>query len=65
MEIINFKEVVDELDMFQAIFGKVHGFGRWYLEKILEETGMQFTSTEFQDEYQTRGVQISLAAPKH
>ena len=39
--------------------------GWWYLKRISADSGMQFTSTEFQDEYQTRGVWITLAAPEH
>ena len=65
MKRINYEEVVDELYLFQDRFGKVHEFGWWYLERILAEVGMQFTPTEFQDEYQTRGVWLALAAPKH
>ena len=35
------------------------------MERILADAGTQFTSTEFQDEFQTCGVRIKLAAPEH
>ena len=35
---------MDNLDMFQAIFGKVDEFGWWYMERIQTESGTQFTS---------------------
>ena len=52
---------MDKLDMFQSIFEKIDGFGWWDLEEILADAGTQFTSTEFQDECQTRGVWLTLA----
>ena len=51
--------------MFQSIFGKIDQFGWWDLEIISADSGRQFTSTEFKDEYQTRGVRLTLAAPEH
>ena len=39
---------MDKLDMFQDRFGKIDGFGWWYLEIIQADAGAQFTSTEFQ-----------------
>ena len=55
-------EVMDKLDMFQYIFGKIDGFGWWDLEKIISYSGTQFTSTEFQEKCQTLGVYLKLAA---
>ena len=51
--------------MFQSIFGKIDEFGWWNLERISADAGMQFTSTEFKEECQTRGVRLTLAAPEH
>ena len=56
---------MDKLDIFQDIFGKVDEFDWRDLEIISEHVGTQFTSTEFQDECQTCGVQITLANPYH
>ena len=49
MERITTEEVMDRLDMFQDRFGKVDGFGWWYLEIISEDVGTQFTSKDFQE----------------
>ena len=65
MEKITTEEVMEELDMFQSIFGKIDEFGCWYLEIISADAGTQFTSTEFKDECQTCGVRLTLAAPEH
>ena len=51
--------------MFQSIFGKIDQFGWWDLERISADAGTQFTSTDFKDECQTRGVRLALAAPEH
>ena len=51
---------MDKLDMFQAGFGKLDKIGWWYLEIISADSGTMFTSTEFQDECQTRGVWLKL-----
>ena len=56
---------MDKLDMFQSRFSKIDQFGWWDLEKNSEDAGTQFTSTEFNDEYQTCGVCLMLAAPEH
>ena len=40
-------------------------FGWWDLEIISADTGTQFTSTEFKEEYQTRGVRLTLTATEH
>ena len=65
MEKINTEEGMDKLDMFQARFGKKYEFDWWDLEIISSDAGTQFTSTEFQDECQTRGVWLTLAAQDH
>ena len=56
---------MDELDMFQSRFGKIDEFGWWVLERISAEASMKFTSMAFQDECQTRSVNIKLASPEH
>ena len=56
---------MDKLDMFQSRFWKIDQFGWWDLEIISADAGTQFTSTEFKDECQTRGVSLMLAAPEH
>ena len=65
MENITTAEVLDKLDMFQSRFGKIDQFGWWYLERISADAGTQFTSTEFKEECQIRGVRLTLAALKH
>ena len=49
MEKITTEEVMDKLDIFQSRFGKIYQFGWWDLERISEDAGTQFTSTEFKD----------------
>ena len=51
--------------MFQSRFVKIDQFGWWDLEIISADAGTQFTSTEFKEEYQTRGIRLTLAAPEH
>ena len=65
MENITTAEFMDKLDMFQSRFRKIDQFGWWDLERISEDAGTQFTSTEFKEECQTRGVRLTLAAPEH
>ena len=65
MENITTAEVMDKLDMFQSRFGKIHQFGWWDSERISSDAGTQFTSTDFKEECQTRGVCLTLAAPEH
>ena len=65
MENIAPAEVMDKLDMFKSRFRKIDQFGWWGLERISVDAGTQFTSTEFKDECQTRGVRLTLAAPEH
>ena len=47
MEKIAREEVMDKLDMFQYIFGKIDEFGWWDLERISADAGKQFTLTKF------------------
>ena len=47
MEKITTEKVMDKLDMFQSIFGKIDRFGWWNLEIISADAGTQFTSTKF------------------
>ena len=54
MEKITTEEVIEKLDMFQSRFGTIDLFGWWDLEIISADAGTYFTSTEFQDEFQTR-----------
>ena len=63
MENITTAEVMDKLYMLQSIFGQMDQFGWWDLERISAYAGKQFTSTEFKEECQTRGVCLTLAAP--
>ena len=63
VENITTAEVMDKLDMFQSRFRKIDRFGCWYFERISPDVGTQFTSTEFKEECQTRGVRLTLAAP--
>ena len=42
-EKITTAEVMDKLDMFQLIFGKIDEFGWWDLERISADSGTQFT----------------------
>ena len=56
---------MDKLDMFQARFGKVDDFGRRDSEIASADAGTQFTSTDFQDECQTRSVRLTLTVPDH
>ena len=65
MEKITTEEVMDKLDMFQSIFGKMDQFGWWDLERISANTGMQITLTEFKEECQNRRVYLTLEAPEH
>ena len=65
MENITTAEVMDKLDMFKSRFGKIDQFGWWDLERISADAGTHFTSTEFKEECQTRGVRLTLAAPEH
>ena len=65
MEKITTEKVMDKLDRFQSRFGRIDEFGWWYLEGIRVDAGKQFSSTEFKEECQTRGVHLTLASPEH
>ena len=65
MAIITTEKVIDKLDIFQAIFGKLDEFVWWYLEIVSADAGTQFTSTEFLDECQTCSVWLTLVAPEN
>ena len=54
-----------KLDMFHARFEKIDNFEWWDLEKNSADAGTEFTSINFQDECQTRGVWITLEAMEH
>ena len=43
-ENITAEEVMDKLEMFQSIFGKIDKFGWWDLEQIQTGAGTHFTS---------------------
>ena len=51
--------------MFQSRFGKLDEFGWWYLERISADTRKKFPSLEFKEQCQTRGSNLTLAAPEH
>ena len=59
------EEVMDKLDMFQSIFGKIDEFGLWNLQRISAYAGTQFTLTEFKEKFQTSGFLLTQAAPEH
>ena len=49
MEKITTEEVMDKLDMFQSISGKIDEFGWWDLERITTDVGTLFTLTGFNE----------------
>ena len=65
MEKITTEEVMVKPDMFQSRFGKIVQFGWWDLERFSADAGTKFTSTDFKEECQTRGVCLTLAATEH
>ena len=64
MENISIEEVMDNLDMFQSRFGKIDKFGWCDLERISENAGSQFNSTELKEYCQTCEVHLMLVAPE-
>ena len=62
---ITTEEVMDKLNTFQAIFGKVDELGWWCMEGIQTGAGTKFTSTDFQEDLSVRGVLLALAAPDY
>ena len=65
MEKITTEEVMDKLDILQYRFGKIDEFVWWDLEIFSEDLGTHFTLTDFKEECQTCGFQLTLAAPEH
>ena len=63
MEKFSTEQVMDKLDIFQSIFGKINGFGWWDFEIISGDAGSQFISMNFKEECQNSGVHLTLAAP--
>ena len=63
IEIITTEEVMDRLNMFQYIFGKIDGFGWWDFKKKSADAGTEFTFTDFQDECETHGDPLTLSSP--
>ena len=62
---ITAKEVMEKIDMFQAIFGKLDEFGWWDMERIQTDAGMKFTSKVFHKVISIHAVKLSLEAPNH
>ena len=60
MEKIYTEEVMDKLDRFQSISGKIDAFGWWDLEIISADAGSQFILTDFKEEYQTCRIHLTL-----
>ena len=65
MDKITTEEVMDKLDMFQSICGKIDEFGWWDLERISEAAGKKFISSGFIEEFKNRRVHLALAALEH
>ena len=65
VEKITKEKVMDKLDMFQSRFRKIDQFGWWDSEIISADVGTQFTSTEFKEYCQNRGVCLTLVALEH
>ena len=65
MENITAEEVMDKIEMFQAIFRKVDEFGWWDMVRIQTDAGTQFTSKEFQEGLSIHRLQLALAATHH
>ena len=59
MEKIYTEQVIDKLDMLQSRFGRIDKFCCWDLERILADSGSQFTFTEFKEELKTRRVDLT------
>ena len=59
------RSLIGRMDIFQSRFGKIDQFGWWDLERISADAGTQFTSTDFKEECQTRGVCLTLAETEH
>ena len=60
MENITTEEVMDRLNMYQAIFGKLDEFGWCDMERIKTDAGTQLTSKYFQERLYVRLVLLAL-----
>ena len=56
---------MDNLDIFQTIFGKVDEFGWWYMEIIQTDAGTQFKYKEFHEGLSIHGVLLELVELYH
>ena len=65
MDRVTTEEFMEKLDIVQSRFGKINEFGWWDLEIFSTDASTQFTSTEFQDKFQTNNVYLTFAAPEH
>ena len=65
MKNITTGEVVDKLDMFQAIFVKLDESVCRDMERIKNENDTQFTSKDFQKGISVYGVRLELVPPYH
>ena len=65
MENITTEEVMDKIDMFQTIFGKVYEFCWWDMERLQTDAGTQFTSKDFWEGISVHGVRLVLVALDH
>ena len=63
MDKITTEEVMGDPDMIQSRSRKIDEFGWCDTERISADAGTQFTSTYFQEIFQTRGVRLTLADP--
>ena len=65
MDKIITEQAMGKLNMFQSRFGKMDKLDWWDLERISADAGSQFTLTEFKEECQNCGVNLTLADPEH
>ena len=65
MKNITTEEVMDKLDMFQAIFGKVDEFCWCDMQIIQTDNDMQFIYKYFQEGLSVHVVRLSLATSYH
>ena len=65
MENITTEKIINKQEIFQSRFGKVDGFGWWYLDPIQTDASTQFTSKDFQEGLYVRVVQLTLVSPDH
>ena len=65
MEHFTTEEMMDKIDMFQAIFGKLCKSGWWDMDIIQTDDDRQFTSKEFQEGPNVCGLWLALATTDH